>query len=560
MSPCRNYQSTAGKNAIFACLQQSITYRDRLLAVHPRAAKPLITQWFLYRAYLEIICMLDDYVKMILRAPVYDVARETPLELAPAISRRIGNQVWLKREDMQPVFSYKIRGAYNLMVSLTRDELDRGVITASAGNHAQGVALAARVLGTTATIVMPKTTPEIKLESVRRLGADIVLHGNTYDEASEHAHGLEVERGLSYVPPYDHPLVIAGQGTVAMEILRQHTRPIDAVFVPVGGGGLIAGVATYIKALAPETRVVGVEPDEAPSMTRALQAGRRVTLKRIGIFADGAAVRRVGKEPFKIARKFVDEMLTVSIDEICAAVKDIFEDTRSIAEPAGALSLAGLKQYAAREGVSNTELVAILSGANVNFDRLRHIAELAELGERREVLIGAVIPERPGSFREFCHALGPRLITEFNYRYADAERATVFAGIQVKDLERERELLISNLRARGYEAIDMTDDDVAKMHVRFMVGGHGGGVEHERLLRFEFPERPGALLRFLTHVGERWNISLFHYRNHGAAYGRVLMGIQVPSAQAREFETVIEELDMPYEDETVNPAYRLFLH
>jgi len=503
--------------------------------------------------------MLDSYVKMILRAPVYDVARETPLEIAPAISRRIGNQVWLKREDMQSVFSYKIRGAYNLMVSLSKDALRSGVITASAGNHAQGVALAARELDTTATIVMPKTTPEIKIDSVRRLGAEIVLHGNTYDEASEHAHKLEADRGLSYVPPFDHPLVIAGQGTVAMEILRQHTKPIDAIFVPVGGGGLIAGVAVYVKALAPEIRIIGVEPDEAPSMKRALEAGERVTLERIGIFADGAAVRQVGEETFKIAKQCVDEMITVSIDEICAAVKDIFEDTRSIAEPAGALSLAGVKQYVAREGVSNAEFIAILSGANVNFDRLRHIAELAELGEQREVLIGAVIPERPGSFREFCHALGPRLITEFNYRYADTEQATVFAGIQVKNRENERRLLLSNLRERGYEAIDMTDDDVAKMHVRFMVGGHGG-VEHERLLRFEFPERPGALLRFLTHVGERWNISLFHYRNHGAAYGRVLMGIQVPPAQSEEFEAVIKELDMPYEDETTNPAYRLFLH
>jgi threonine dehydratase len=503
--------------------------------------------------------MLDDYVKMILRAPVYDVARETPLELAPAISRRLGNRVWLKREDMQPVFSYKIRGAYNLMASLSRAELDRGVITASAGNHAQGVAYAARVLDTAAVIVMPKTTPEIKLDSVRRLGAEILLHGNTYDEASEYAHQLEAERGLAYVPPYDHPLVIAGQGTVGMEILRQLTKPIDAIFVPVGGGGLIAGIAAYVKALIPEVKIIGVEPDEAPSMKRALESGERVILERIGIFADGAAVRQVGEETFAVAKQFVDEVMTVSIDEICAAVKDIFEDTRSIAEPAGALALAGLKQFVARDKPANAEFVAILSGANVNFDRLRHIAELAELGEQREVLIGAVIPERPGSFREFCHALGPRLITEFNYRYANAEQATVFAGIQVKDRETERQLLITNLREKGYEAIDMTEDDVAKMHVRFMVGGRGGEVEHERLLRFEFPERPGALLKFLTRLGGRWNISLFHYRNHGAAYGRVLMGIQVPPEQYGEFEALVGELDMPFEDETANPAYRLFL-
>ncbi|MEQ9060440.1 MAG: threonine ammonia-lyase, biosynthetic [Gammaproteobacteria bacterium] len=504
--------------------------------------------------------MLDNYVKMILRAPVYDVARETPLDEAPSISRRLGNRVWLKREDMQPVFSYKIRGAYTLMAALSPEHLASGVIAASAGNHAQGVALAARRLGTSATIVMPKTTPEIKVESVRRLGATIVLHGNTYDEASEHAHKLEQERGLTYVPPYDHPLVIAGQGTVAMEILRQHTRPLDAIFVPVGGGGLIAGVAAYVKALAPEIRIIGVEPDEADSMRRALEAGERVTLDRIGIFADGAAVRQVGAEPFAIAQHHVDEVLAVSIDEICAAVKDIFEDTRSIAEPAGALALAGLKQFVARERCTNGEFVAVVSGANVNFDRLRHIAELAELGEQREVLIGATIPERPGSFRDFCHALGPRLITEFNYRYADARSATVFAGVQVRDREHERRLLIDNLREKGYRPIDMTDDDVAKMHVRFMVGGHGGGVEHERLLRFEFPERPGALLRFLTRLGGRWNISLFHYRNHGAAYGRVLMGIQVPPADEVAFDALLGELDMRYEDESGNPAYRLFLN
>lgn len=504
--------------------------------------------------------MLDDYVKMILRAPVYDVARETPLELAPAMSRRIDNQVWLKREDMQPVFSYKIRGAYNLMAALPSASRERGVIAASAGNHAQGVAYAARVLGCAATIVMPKTTPEIKVESVRRLGADIILHGNTYDEASTHAHELVEKHGLTYVPPFDDPLVIAGQGTVGMEILRQHTRPLDAIFVPVGGGGLIAGVATYVKALAPEIRIVGVEAEEAASMTRALEAGARITLDRIGIFADGAAVRQVGEAPFRLAQQHVDEMITVSIDEICGAVKDIFEDTRSIAEPAGALALAGLKQYVAREQTTGRDYVAIFSGANVNFDRLRHIAELAELGEQREVLIGATIPERPGSFREFCHALGPRLITEFNYRYSNERDAHVFAGVQVRDRDAERALLINNLEEKGYAPIDMTGDDVAKMHVRFMVGGHAGGVEDERLLRFEFPERPGALLHFLTHLSGRWNITLFHYRNHGAAYGRVLIGIQVPDAEHSEFEKLLTDLEMRYEDETGNPAYRLFLH
>jgi threonine dehydratase len=503
--------------------------------------------------------MLNNYVKMILRAPVYDVARETPLDEAPGVSRRVNNRVWLKREDMQPVFSYKIRGAYSLMSSLSPAQLQKGVITASAGNHAQGVALAAQVLETTATIVMPKTTPEIKIAAARQLGAEIVLHGNTYDEASERAHVMASERALTYVPPYDHPLVIAGQGTVAMEILRQHTRPLDAIFVPVGGGGLIAGVAAYVKELTPETRVIGVEPEEAASMKRSLEAGHRVVLDRIGIFADGAAVRQVGEETFALTQRYVDEVMTVSNDEICAAVKDIFEDTRSIAEPAGALALAGLKQYVEREGTTGAEFVAILSGANVNFDRLRHIAELAELGEQREVLIGATIPERQGSFREFCHALGPRLITEFNYRFTHPEHAQVFAGVKVKDRDVERRNLLSNLSDKGYQPIDMTDNEVAKMHVRFMVGGHSAGLEHERLLRVEFPERPGALLHFLSHLGDRWNISLFHYRNHGAAYGRVLIGVQVPPDDENRFDDMLTELDMPYEDESNNPAYRLFL-
>ena len=504
--------------------------------------------------------MIDNYVKMILRAPVYDVARETQLDEAPAISRRIGNRVWLKREDMQPVFSYKIRGAYTMMAALDEADLARGVVAASAGNHAQGVALAAQKLNTKATIVMPKTTPEIKVSAVRRLGAEIVLHGNTYDEASEHAARLVAEQQLIYVPPYDHPQVIAGQGTVAMELLRQHSGALKAIFVPVGGGGLIAGIAAYVKALLPDVLIIGVEPEEAASMRDSLAQGRRVRLERIGIFADGAAVREVGELPFALAQQFVDEVITVSNDEICAAVKDIFEDTRSIAEPAGALGLAGLKQYVAREQLSDANLIAILTGANVNFDRLRHIAELAELGEQREVLIGATIPEKPGSFRAFCQALGPRLITEFNYRFSDSEAATVFAGVQVRDREKERAIIISNLTEKGYAPIDMTDNEVAKMHVRFMVGGHAGGVAHERLLRVEFPERPGALLHFLSHIGGRWNITLFHYRNHGAAYGRVLMGIQVPESDSEAFATAMRELDMFFEDETDNPAYQLFLN
>ena len=503
--------------------------------------------------------MLDQYLKMILRAPVYDVARETPLDPLPGMSRRLGNAVWLKREDMQPVFSYKLRGAYTMMAALSPDERARGVITASAGNHAQGVALAAGRLGILAHIVMPKTTPDIKVAAVRRLGGEILLSGNTYDEAAEHACALAADKGYTYVPPYDHPLIIAGQGTVAMEILRQHATTPHAIFVPVGGGGLIAGVAAYVKALEPSIRVIGVEADEAASMTRALEVRARVKLDRIGIFADGAAVRQVGVENFRIAREHVDGMLTVSIDEICAAVKDIFEDTRSIAEPAGALALAGLKQFVARDGVRERELVAILSGANVNFDRLRHIAELAELGEKREVLIGAVIPERPGSFRRFCHALGPRAITEFNYRYADRERATVFAGVQLRSTDGDQSVLLESLHEKGFEALDISDNDLAKLHIRYMVGGHGGALEDERLLRVEFPERPGALLHFLNQIGDRWNISLFHYRNHGAAYGRVLMGIQVPAAQRDAFREFLAGLNMDYVEEEQNAAYELFL-
>lgn len=503
--------------------------------------------------------MLDTYLKMTLKAPVYDVARETPLDVLPLMSQRTGNTVWLKREDMQPVFSYKIRGAYTMMTGLTEEERARGVVTASAGNHAQGVALAAQRLGVRAVIVMPKTTPEIKVNAVRRLQGEIVLHGNTYDEAAEHARELVDTRGLTYVPPYDHPAIIAGQGTVAMEILRQHHGVPDAIFVPVGGGGLIGGVATFVKALHPSVRIVGVEADDAACMKRALEAGKPVQLDRIGLFADGAAVRQVGTEPFRIARRYVDEVLTVSIDEICAAVKDIFEDTRSIAEPAGALALAGLKQHVAREQVTGQSLVAILSGANVNFDRLRHIAELAELGERREILLGAVIPERPGSFRRFCHALGPRAITEFNYRYSDRQRAAVFAGVQLRSGEADKVALLASLHDKGFEARDITDNEMAKMHVRYMVGGHARGLVGERLLRVEFPERPGALLHFLNQIGDRWNISLFHYRNHGAANGRVLMGIQVPVDAAESFDAFLASLQMDWVEERDNTAYELFL-
>jgi threonine dehydratase len=506
------------------------------------------------------MCMLEHYLKMILTARVYAVARKTPLDLTSELSRRLDNHVWLKREDLQPVFSYKLRGAYNLMAYLSAEERKRGVITASAGNHAQGVALAAQRLQIHALIVMPKTTPEIKIAAVRRLGAEIVLHGNTYDDASDYAQRLVKEQGFVYVPPYDHPLVIAGQGTVGKEILEQHPGDLHSIFVPIGGGGLIAGIAAYVKNLRPEIKILGVESDEAPGMKRALEAQHRVILDHVGIFADGAAVRQVGEEPFRIAQKYVDEVLIVTTDEICAAVKDTFEDTRSVPEPAGALALAGLKQYVARERLVGQNLVAIFSGANVNFDRLRHIAELAELGEQREALLGVTIPERPGSFRAFCHAIGPRFITEFNYRYTDASEAHVFAGIQLRHGVKEKDALIAQLGEKGYSVVDLSNNEMAKLHVRYMVGGHGGPVEHELLYRFEFPERPGALLHFLTQMSDRWNISLFHYRNHGAAYGRVLMGIQVASHERAEFQCFLADLGLSYWEETGNPAYEMFLH
>ncbi len=501
---------------------------------------------------------VEQYLDRIRQAPVYEVARRTPLEPAPGLSRRLGNTILLKREDMQQVFSFKLRGAYVKIASLSPEEQERGVIAASAGNHAQGVALAARRLGLRAVIVMPKTTPEIKVESVRQMGAKTVLHGNTYDDACEEAARLVRETGMTFIHPYDDPQVIAGQGTIAMEILEQGDVP-HAVFVPVGGGGLIAGMALWLKAHHPEIRVIGVEPDDAPCMYEALRAGERVVLDQVGIFADGVAVRQAGEETFRIAREYVDEILLVGTDEICAAIKDIYDETRSITEPAGALAVAGIKQYVAREGITGERLVAIDSGANMNFDRLRHVAERAELGERREVLFAATIPERPGSFRTFCETIGQRGITEFNYRYADAEQAHVFVGVKMHGLEEEKQALFADLRAKGYPIEDMSDNEMAKLHVRYMVGGRVGGLANECLFRFEFPERPGALMRFLNRMGERWNISLFHYRNHGAAYGRVLVGMQVPPEEKDRLQTFLQELNYPWWDESDNPAYRLFL-
>ena len=505
------------------------------------------------------INMPIEYLKRILQSRVYDVARETPLDPAPALSRRLGNRVLLKREDLQPVFSFKLRGAYNKIAGLDEESKNRGVIAASAGNHAQGVALAAKKVQTEALIVMPKTTPGIKVAAVRGLGAQTVLHGNTYDDAYAHANELAAERDMTFVHPYDDVDVIAGQGTIAMEILRQHTHKLHAIFVPVGGGGLIAGVAAYVKALWPQIRVIGVEPDDAACMHAALAAGERVTLEHVGIFADGVAVRQVGEEPFRIARECVDEVVLVSTDEICAAIKDIYDDTRSVAEPAGALGVAGLKRYVEREGTHGQNFVAIESGANVNFDRLRHIAERAELGEQREVLLAVTIPERPGSFRGFCHAIGQRSITEFNYRYADSSDAQVFVGVELRDGQGDKDALVAHLREKAYPVLDLTDNETAKMHVRYMVGGRSQGAKDERLYRFEFPERPGALLRFLTRLGERWNISLFHYRNHGADYGRVLIGIQIPSADENVFQAFLDEIGYPHSEETDNPVYHLFL-
>ena len=484
---------------------------------------------------------------------------ETPLVKAGRLSARLGNRVWMKREDLQPVHSFKLRGAYNRISGLSKEECARGVIAASAGNHAQGVALAARKLGVKALIVMPRTTPSIKVESVRDYGARIKLSGDTYDEAYTWAAAHAEEKGMTIVHPYDDPEVIAGQGTVALEILRQHEDDIDAIFVPVGGGGLIAGVAAAVKSLRPEIKVIGVEPDEAPCMYEALKSGRRVTLKQVGIFADGVAVRQVGKEPFRIARKYVDDIIVVSTDAICAAMKDIFDDCRAIVEPAGALAIAGMKKYVEETGVQGKNLVAINSGANVNFDRLRHVSERAQIGEQREALLAVTIPEQPGSFRKFCRAIGKRGITEFNYRYSNAQQAHVFAGVQLQDGDAERHELVKVLREQDYPVEDLTDSELAKLHIRHMVGGRVPGLKDELLFRFQFPERPGALLKFLLSMGNRWNISLFHYRNHGADYGRVLVGIQVPAGSRGDFRKSLDKLGYVYWEETDCPAYKLFL-
>jgi threonine dehydratase len=508
-----------------------------------------------------IFCiMLNEYLKKILTSRVYDVAIESPLHIAPFLSERLENRIWIKREDAQSVYSFKIRGAYNKAAQLTDAEKACGVVTASAGNHAQGLALAARNLGLKAVIVMPRTTPDIKVRSVKARGARVVLQGDSFDEAYAYSQKLVAEKGMTYIHPYDDPEVIAGQGTIGMEILRQMKEPVDAIFVPVGGGGLIAGVAAYIKALRPEIRIVGVESSESASLAAALAAGELVTLPSVGIFADGVAVARIGNNTWAIAKDYVDEVITCTPDEICAAVKDIFDDTRAVSEPAGALAVAGVKKYVEREGCVGQNLVTILSGANVNFDRLRYISEVAEIGEGREIILAVTIPERPGSFQKFCSLLGKRPITEFNYRYADANSAQIYVGVKVGPESGARQELVQELRAEGYPLLDISDNDMAKYHIRHMVGGHApGSVTDERVYRFEFPERPGALLNFLKTLGKRFNISLFHYRNHGAASGRVLVGLQVPDDKQAELLGYLDDLGYEYQDETDNTAYQLFL-
>jgi threonine dehydratase len=504
--------------------------------------------------------MPDDYIERILKARVYDVAIESPLDTAPRLSRRIGNHVLLKREDLQPVFSFKLRGSYNKISHLSESVAKRGVICASAGNHAQGVALAAQRRGIPAVIVMPQTTPDIKVTAVRNLGGEVVLHGDDYDSAYEHALSIVRERNLAFVHPFDDPDVIAGQGTIAVEILRQSRGDLDAIFVPVGGGGLIAGIAIYAKFLNPKIRIIGVEPVDAAAMHESLRAKKRVTLERVGIFADGVAVKRVGEETFRLCREHVDEIVLVDTDEICAGIQDIFEDTRSIVEGAGALAVAGLKKYCALNNWKDKRLVAVNSGANMNFDQLRYVAERSDVGQAREALLAVEIPEQPGSFLRFCEILGSRSVTEFNYRYGRKERAQIFVGFGLTRGKEDRDEVIGTLRAEGYGVTDMTDNEIAKLHVRYMVGGHvNGNVANERLYRFEFPERKGALLDFLKAVGTRWNITLFHYRNHGSDYGRVLAGIDVPSSDTAEFLDHLNVLHYSYSEETNNPVYRIFL-
>jgi len=500
-----------------------------------------------------------NYLQRIQNASVYDVAVESPLDFARNLSARLNNRIWLKREDLQPIFSFKLRGAYNKLASLSDKELANGVICSSAGNHAQGVALAAQRRGIRSVIVMPVTTPSIKVDAVRSLDGEVTLFGDTYDDAYSHARELEQKHGFVFIHPFDDPDVIAGQGTIGLEILKQATENIDAIFVPIGGGGLIAGIAAYVKEMQPEIRVIGVEPDDSSAMRDSIEAGEPVVLDHVGIFADGVAVRRVGDETFRLCQDFVDEIITVDTDQICAAIRDIFEDTRSIVEPAGGLSVAAVKKYVADHQIEGQTFVTINCGANVNFDRLRHIAERASVGEQTEMLLAVEIPEEPGSFRNFCQLIGRRGITEFNYRYSDKKSAHIFVGVQLSGGAEERHALVTELGDAGYPLADLSDNEMAKLHVRHMVGGRSVGVANERLFRFEFPERPGALLDFLDAIGTDWNISLFHYRNHGSDYGRILAGIDVPEDETDKLEAHLADLGYAHWEESDNPAYAMFL-
>ena len=505
--------------------------------------------------------MSTDYLERILNAQVYDVAIETPLELAGNLSRRLGSRILLKREDLQPVFSFKLRGAYNKIASLSDEKLKRGVICASAGNHAQGVALSAAKLGCRAVIVMPESTPGIKIDAVRRRGGEVVLAGSSYDDAYARAVELEKAEKLTFVHPFDDPEVIAGQGTIAMEVLRQHSRhngPIHAIFCSIGGGGLAAGVAAYVKRLRPEIKVIGVETFDADAMKQSIAAGKRVRLDQVGLFADGTAVKQVGEETFRLCREYLDDIVLVDTDAICAAIKDVFEDTRSILEPSGALAVAGAKEYARQHKLKDRNLVAVTSGANMNFDRLRFVAERAEFGEQREAVFAVTLPEKPGAYKKFLALIGNRNVTEFNYRYNDPKEAQVFVGVQVAS-RAESLKLVEQLHKHGYAALDLTDDEMAKAHIRHLVGGHAPQVDNEIIYRFEFPERPGALMNFLNQMSSGWNISLFHYRNHGADYGRVLVGMQVPPEEMKQFKEFLKNLGYAHWNETGNKAYKLFL-
>ncbi|MEB3225743.1 MAG: threonine ammonia-lyase, biosynthetic [Synechococcus sp.] len=499
-----------------------------------------------------------DYLIKILNACVYDVAQETPLEVAPNLSARLHNNVLLKREDMQSVFSFKLRGAYNKMAHLTPEQLQCGVIAASAGNHAQGVALAATKLGTRAVIVMPVVTPQVKINAVKARGGEVILHGNAYDDAYAHARKLAEEQGLTFIHPFDDPEVIAGQGTIGMEILRQCQQPIQAIFVAIGGGGLISGIAAYVKRVRPEIKIIGVEPVDADAMKQSLEKGERVQLSQVGLFADGVAVRYVGEETFRLCQEYVDEVILVSTDDTCAAIKDVFEDTRSILEPAGALAIAGMKAYVEREGITDQTLVAVACGANMNFDRLRFVAERAELGEGREAIFAVTIPEEAGSLRKFCRCMGNRNLTEFNYRIADQREAHIFVGVQIQNRS-EIQTLAQTFEENGFKTLNLTDDELTKLHLRHMVGGHSSLADNELFYRFEFPEYPGALMKFVDTMSPHWNISGFHYRNNGADYGRIAIAVQVPPAEMDEWQAFLDQLGYRYWDENQNPAYKLFL-